>query len=130
MNKTHLGYQKTIDFYGCDPEKINSKDFIEQALLKAASIMNLTVINTTIHEFSPIGISGVIVIQESHIAIHTWPEHSYVALDVFTCNQSYSLESGMEWLKNAFKATHYIEEDIKRGALERINALNAIKNEN
>lgn len=130
MNKTHLGYQKTIDFYGCDPEKINSRDFIEEALLKAASMMKLTVINTTIHEFSPIGISGVIVIQESHIAIHTWPEHCYVALDIFTCNSSYSLESGILWLKQVFGATHYEEDDIKRGGLKRIEALNALKNEN
>lgn len=130
MNKTHLGYQKTIDFYGCDPEKINSRDFIEEALLKAASMMELTVINTTIHEFSPIGISGVIVIQESHIAIHTWPEHCYVALDIFTCNSSYSLESGILWLKQVFGATHYEEDDIKRGGLKRIEALNALKNEN
>lgn len=130
MNNTHLGYQKTIDFYGCDPEKINSRDFIEHTLLKAADMMELTVINTTIHEFSPIGISGVIVIQESHIAIHTWPEHCYVALDIFTCNQSYSLASGILWLKEAFGATHYEEEDSKRGALKRIEALNAMKNEN
>lgn len=130
MNKTHLGYQKTIDFYGCDPEKINSRDFIEEALLKAASMMKLTVINTTIHEFSPIGISGVIVIQESHIAIHTWPEHCYVALDIFTCNSSYSLEPGILWLKQVFGATHYEEDDIKRGRLKRIEALNALKNEN
>ncbi len=130
MNNTHLGYQKTIDFYGCDPEKINARDFIEHALLKAAGMMKLTVINTTIHEFSPIGISGVIVIQESHIAIHTWPEHSYVALDIFTCNQTYALEAGILWLKEAFGATHFEEEDSKRGALKRIEAHNAMKNEN
>ena len=65
------------------------------------------------------------------ISLYTLGQNtSYVALDIFTCNQSYSLESGMEWLKNAFKATHYIEADSKRGALEKINALNAIKNEN
>jgi len=72
----------------------------------------------------------VIVIQESHIAIHTWPEHKYVALDIFTCNTSYALESGILWLKQAFEATHYEEEDIKRGGLKRIEALNAMKNEN
>lgn len=130
MNKTHLGYQKTIDFYGCDPEKIDSRDFIEEVLLKAATMMELTVINTTIHEFSPIGISGVIVIQESHIAIHTWPEHSYVALDIFTCNPSYTLEPGIIWLQKAFGASHYETEDSKRGGLKRIEALNALKNEN
>ena len=73
MKSSHLGYQKTIDYYGCSSKKINTCEYVESALLKATQLMKLTVVNTTIHEFSPIGISGVIVIEESHIAIHTWP---------------------------------------------------------
>lgn len=120
---THLGYQKTIDFYGCSSIKINSCNFVENTLLKAAQLMQLTVVNATIHKFSPIGVSGVIVIEESHIAIHTWPEHDYVAIDIFTCNDSYHLEKGILFLKEAFEAYKLEEKDITRGNLNQISTL-------
>lgn len=119
----HLGYQKTIDFYGCCSTKINSRELIETTLLKAAQLMQLTVVNATIHEFSPIGISGVIVIEESHIAIHTWPEYHYVAIDIFTCNESYDLDKGILFLKTAFEAQRLEEKNITRGDLKKIVAL-------
>lgn len=120
---SHLGYQKTIDFYGCCSIKINSCEFIETTLLDAALLMNLTVVNTTIHEFSPVGVSGVVVIEESHIAIHTWPEYDYVAIDIFTCNNSYDLDKGILFLKESFKAQRLKEINITRGDFKEINAL-------
>lgn len=121
MRQPHVGFQKTIDFYGCNSALLNSCNFIEEMLLKATELMKLTVINTTIHSFSPIGVSGVIVIQESHIAIHTWPEHEYAAIDIFTCNEAYQLESGIDFLKTIFEATHIEEQNIKRGKLSSIH---------
>ncbi len=115
-----LGHQTTVDFYGCKSNKINSCEFIEQTLLKAAKILKLTVVNTTIHSFSPIGVSGVIVIKESHIAIHTWPEHNYIAIDFFTCNNTYNLKAGLIWLKTEFQAEHFNSKEIKRGSLKVI----------
>lgn len=117
---TFLGHQTTVDFYGCKSEKISSCKFIEDTLLKAAKLLNLTVVNTTIHSFSPIGVSGVIVIKESHIAIHTWPEHNYIAIDFFTCNKSFNLNFGLEWLKQEFKAENLSVKEIKRGDLKEI----------
>ncbi len=119
-----LGYQVAVDFYGCKTDGLNSCEFIENTLLKAAKMMNLTVVNTTIHQFSPIGISGVIVIQESHIAIHTWPEHNYVAIDFFTCNQSYNLTEGINWLKETFKAQKVTQTEGRRGHLSEIKKYN------
>lgn len=120
MNTTYLGYQYTVDFYGCDASKINSKNFVEKTLLEAASLMQLTVVNTTIHEFSPIGISGVVVIEESHIAIHTWPEYEYVAIDIFTCNDSYDLQNGIAFLTDAFNAQKVTKQDSTRGSMKEI----------
>ena len=114
-----LGFQTTIDFYGCDTDKINSKEFIEEVLVEAAKKMNLTVVKTTIHSFSPIGVSGVIVIQESHLAIHTWPEYNYVALDFFTCNQAYELTDGINWLKEKFEAEKMEISSEKRGNIKK-----------
>lgn len=117
-----LGFQTTIDFYGCNTEKINSTDFIEDVLKKAAKKMNLTVVKSTIHSFYPIGVSGVIVIQESHLAIHTWPEYNYVALDFFTCNKAYELTDGINWLKEMFEAKKMEIVSEKRGNIEKAMA--------
>lgn len=117
---TFLGHQTTVDFYGCKSDQISSCKFIEETLLKAAKILNLTVVNTTIHSFSPIGVSGVIVIEESHIAIHTWPEHNYIAIDFFTCNNAYNLSEGIDWLKTKFQAKSISHKEIKRGSLKEI----------
>ena len=121
MKKSYLGHQTTVDFYGCKSFEINSSEFIENTLLKAAKILNLTVVNSTIHSFSPIGVSGVIVIKESHIAVHTWPEHNYVALDFFTCNKSDDLKKGLVWLQEKFQAQNTNIKEIKRGSLKEIS---------
>lgn len=118
--KKSLGYQTTVDFYECDAEVINTVESITLILEKAAEIMKLSVVNTTIHEFSPIGISGVIVIKESHIAIHTWPEHNYVALDFFTCNKSFDLERGITWVQQQFKAKRLEKNSSQRGFLDTL----------
>lgn len=117
---TFLGHQTTIDFYNCKNTEIDSCNFIEETLLKAAKLIGLTVVNTTIHKFSPIGVSGVIVIEESHIAVHTWPEHNYVAIDFFTCNNSFNLSEGINWLKEQFIAENFTTEEFKRGSLKKI----------
>ncbi len=126
MSSKFLGYQTTIDFYNCKNKAINSCAYIENTLLKVAEIIDLTVVNTTIHEFSPIGVSGVVVIEESHIAIHTWPEHNYVAIDFFTCNNSFSLTEGIDWLQQQFNASHFTTENLTRGNLDKISRLKNI----
>ena len=114
-----LGFQTTIDFYGCNATKINSVKFMEEILVIAAKKMHLTVVKTTIHAFSPIGVTGVIVIQESHLAIHTWPEYNYVALDFFTCNKAYDLQDGIAWLKEQFQAGKMEVSSVKRGDIQK-----------
>ncbi len=117
----NLGFETALEFYGCDSELIDDRDYISGMLLEAAEILDLTVVNTTIHKFAPIGVSGVVVIAESHIAIHTWPEYGYVAIDFFTCNQAYNFEKGIVYLKKALRAVAYEKKEITRGNLEKIN---------
>jgi len=117
-----LGFQTTIDFYGCNTDKINSTEFIEDIMKTAAKKMNLTVVKSTVHSFSPIGVSGVLVIEESHLAIHTWPEFNYVALDFFTCNKAYELDEGIKWLKEMFEAEKMELSLEKRGNIKRAMA--------
>ena len=117
-----LGYHTLIELYDCNAEKINDTILVEKTLLKAAEIAKLSVVNTTIHHFNPIGVSGVIVIKESHIAIHTWPEHNYVALDFFTCNASYELKEAIQYIKATFEASKIETKEITRG--EKIKVVN------
>ena len=120
-NNSFVGYQSLIEFYGCNPSLIDDADFVKKTLLKVAEIVELTVVNCTIHHFSPIGVSGVVVIEESHIAVHTWPEYQYIALDFFTCNQQFNLEKGLSFLKKAFEANQIEQKNIKRGEMNKMH---------
>ena len=81
-----LGYHTLFELYDCDRLILNQLDQVREILLEAARLGNATIINNTFHQFSPQGISGVVVIAESHLAVHTWPEHGYAAIDLFSCS--------------------------------------------
>lgn len=74
-----------IELWDVDSEILNDKEKIETMLIRSIKNSGATYINHYFHQFSPQGVSGVVVIAESHLSIHTWPEHGYAALDVFTC---------------------------------------------
>lgn len=120
-NEQYLGFQTFIELYGCPKELIDDQDYVKDVLLQVAEQLKFTVVDTLIHHFSPIGVSGVVVIQESHIAVHTWPEHNYVALDFFTCNQQYDIAQATQFLQEKFKATKIECNNGKRGDLSKIN---------
>ena len=80
-----LGRHILAEFYGCDFEELNNQDNIQVYMRNAAIKAKATIVNESFHKFSPWGVSGVIVIQESHLTIHTWPEYCYAAVDLFTC---------------------------------------------
>ena len=84
-------------------------------MLKAAEKANVTVVEKCFHQFSPYGVSGVVVIAESHIAIHTWPEHKYAAVDFFTCNKNTDTNIVVNYLKENFKSQKMDVKIFKRG---------------
>lgn len=116
MNTSALGRHILIEFQGCNPDKLNDIPSIEQAFLDAAAAMNATVVNTTFHHFSPQGVSGVVVIQESHLAIHTWPEHEFAAIDIFTCGETVNPWKAYDFLKAFFQPTNSNAMEINRGS--------------
>lgn len=81
------------DYHGCDDERLADADGIRRVLIAAVAEAGGTYVNDLFHHFSPHGLSGVIVIAESHVALHTWPEHQFAALDVFSCTTA--LDSGL-----------------------------------
>jgi spermidine synthase len=115
-----LGNHILVEFMGCIPEIMNDVSVIEEAMVNAADIAGATVINSTFHHFSPYGVSGVVVIQESHLAIHTWPEYGYAAVDLFTCGEMDAWIS-FDHLKTVFGAQNYSAIEMKRGSLNLLN---------
>lgn len=116
MSNVALGNHILVEFMNCDPHIMNDVAAIERDMVAAAQKAGATVINSTFHHFSPYGVSGVVVIQESHLAIHTWPEYGYAAVDLFTCGEMDAWIS-FDFLKDAFKSKSYSAIEIKRGSL-------------
>jgi spermidine synthase len=113
---TALGNHILVEFMNCDPHVMNDVAAIERDMVGAAKKAGATVINSTFHHFSPYGVSGVVVIQESHLAIHTWPEYGYAAVDLFTCGEMNAWIS-FDHLKECFGSKSYSAIELKRGSV-------------
>jgi S-adenosylmethionine decarboxylase len=118
MAKT-LGVHIVADFYGCDPEVLKSADRMAEVFERAVKHANLTKLSSYYHQFEPFGATGVVVISESHLSFHTWPEHGYVAIDVYTCGDH----------ENAFKAFDYIVEELNPEKIEKEVHFRGVVNE-
>lgn len=116
MKNVALGNHILVEFMQCDPHIMNDVATIERNMVEAAEKAEATVINSTFHHFSPYGVSGVVVIQESHLAIHTWPEYGYAAVDLFTCGEM-DAWIAFDYLKDCFKSKSYSAIEMKRGSV-------------
>jgi len=110
-----LGRQILVEFYDCKETNINDVEYIESSLIKATNASNATIISHNFHKFSPYGVSGVVVIAESHVAIHTWPEYNYAAVDIFTCGDSIDPWVIQEHLKEYLESKNVSSMEMKRG---------------
>ena len=113
-NTRALGRHILLELHDCPKDLLKHPADSEQILLRAAEAMKATVVCSQFHAFSPYGVSGVVIIQESHLTIHTWPEHAYAAVDIFTCGDI-DLDSGVTLLKTLFQAKHTAVKQINRG---------------
>ena len=111
----YLGKHTLIELTDCDEAALNNSELIESSMVNAAKESGATVVSSHINHFNPYGISGVVVIAESHITIHTWPEYSYAAVDVFTCGSTVDSEKIMEIIARDLKAKHCKIDIINRG---------------
>lgn len=103
--------------YECNYDIINSEVKVEGLLVQAAEISGATIIKVAFHKFNPHGISGVIVIAESHFTIHTWPEYGYCAVDIFTCGDQIDSEKALHFLKDKLEAKNISILETGRGVL-------------
>src|SRR5690554_7423000 len=110
-----LGRQILVEFYQCNSDILKNVEKIEDSMLTACSLARATIVRHTFHEFSPFGVSGVVVIAESHVAIHTWPEYNYAAVDIFTCGETIDPWIIQEYLKENFESRNVSSMEMKRG---------------
>jgi S-adenosylmethionine decarboxylase len=113
-----LGRQLTIEYCDCGPDTLLEKEKVEQILLTAAAKSGATVISSSFHQFDPQGVSGVVIIAESHFTVHAWPEHNYAAVDIFTCGDNINLDRAIHAMQKGFASQRVlISSDQNRGLL-------------
>ena len=112
-----LGRHLLIELYNCDAKILNDVHKVETIMVDAAKHARARIIDVVFHTFNPHGISGVIVIAESHLAIHTWPEFNYASIDVYTCGTEINPWRAYNYLSKRFKAKNMTALEMKRGVL-------------
>ncbi len=110
-----LGSQILADLYGCARDTLDDPQAIQAILVEAALRCGATIVDRCFHHFSPHGVSGVVVIAESHLSVHTWPEHGYAAVDLFTCGSSLRPDDCFAYLRGALRCQRYSVQVIDRG---------------
>ncbi len=115
MKNIALGQHHLAEFYGCCVDSINNKEFVRNAMVEAATLAKATIVTDVFHEFNPHGISGVVVIAESHFAVHSWPEHPCVSVDLFTCSDRMEPQLAIDYLAKIFKARDVSVQKVDRG---------------
>lgn len=117
--KNALGRHVLCEAYGCDPEVLDDRDQVENIMVQAALQAGAEVREVAFHKFAPQGVSGVVVISESHLAVHTWPEYEYAAIDVFTCGDTVDPWDALDYLIKHFGAKDTDSSEVKRGVIKQ-----------
>jgi S-adenosylmethionine decarboxylase len=112
-----LGTHLLLELRDCNPKTLGSLQFVQDTLKNAALEAKATIVEVAFHEFSPFGVSGMVVIAESHLAIHTWPEYGYAAVDVFTCGDLIDPRVAANYLIEKFECRNPSIIEMKRGIL-------------
>lgn len=110
-----LGRHLIVELFDCRPEVLESVEAVKGGLVGAALRAEATIVAMTFHQFNPTGISGVVVISESHLSVHTWPEHRYAAVDIFSCGEGLRPEAAVQHLVERFGAGRVSVVELQRG---------------
>jgi S-adenosylmethionine decarboxylase proenzyme len=112
--KKIYGDHYIVEFVGCSPEKMKRVKDVKAIFLKAARKSKANILKSYFHQYKPYGVTGIILIAESHFSFHTWPEDGYIAFDVMTCGKMYPRRA-IEDIKKVFQAKKVITTVLKRG---------------
>src|SRR5580658_1425177 len=113
-----LGRHTLIELHGCNPAALSDAASLRSLMLTAVQKAGGTYVTDVFHHFAPHGVSGVIVIAESHVTIHTWPEHGYAAVDIFSCSSALDQVKIEVCIRLALRASHVTRRAFHRGPIE------------
>ena len=113
-----LGKHLLLELKDCDKEMLNDVSFLKGILLAAATEAGAEVLGESFHQFNPQGVSGVVIIAESHLFIHTWPEYGYAAADIFTCGNTVQPQKAADVLVGKLGSKNHSIIEIQRGVLD------------
>jgi S-adenosylmethionine decarboxylase proenzyme len=105
--------QLLIDAYGCDAD-LDDQDFLIEALEAATTEVGAKIVRRMTQRFSPVGVSAILILAETHMSIHTWPEHSYAAVDIFICGEGKDPHKAWEILIDRLKPESYEMNELVR----------------
>jgi S-adenosylmethionine decarboxylase proenzyme len=110
-----VGHHILLELHDCNVALLNDVQQIKTIMCQAADKAKATIVTEHFHHFSPYGISGVVIIQESHLTIHTWPEFGYAAIDIFTCSSKLDLQEAVHFITEKFNAGNVTQHYQHRG---------------
>lgn len=110
-----LGRHILAEFSDCNTELLNNPGHIESSLLEAARRAGATIVDSVFHQYNPHGVSGIVVIAESHLSIHTWPEYGYAAVDFFSCGDRVDPWKACRYMQEALDCRELNTREIPRG---------------
>jgi S-adenosylmethionine decarboxylase proenzyme len=108
-----VGRHLILELWGC--RNLDSAEVVERALHEVVQACDLTLLDLKVYPFTPAGVTGVAVVAESHVMVHTWPEHGYAAVDVFTCGDEANPEAALPALRECFSPERVQIMEISRG---------------
>lgn len=112
-----LGKHYLLELKDCNRETLNDLESLKKMMNTAAIDAGATVLGDSFHQFKPQGVSGVVIIAESHLFIHTWPECGYAAVDIFTCGESVKPGKAVQMVIDQLEAKNHSVLEIQRGIL-------------
>ncbi len=115
--KNTLATHVHLELWGVEGALLDDPPRLEQVLLAAAAAAKCTVIGSVKHQFAPHGASVVVLVAESHLSIHTWPEHGYAAADILTCGETLP-EEGVKSLIALMKPARSEVRQYQRGIVQ------------
>jgi len=122
-----LGRHLILEFFECDPKVLDDMKLLEDMLLKAAEKAEVKVVGKAFHKFAPQGVTGIIIVAESHLSIHTWPEYGYAAIDIFTCGNTAKPEKAYEEIEKVLKPKRVSITEMKRGIIEVAEEIKVVR---
>ena len=112
--KNALGTHITWDVYSCNAESLSFVPTVQTVLNAIVEELQLSKVNESFKQFEPLGVTGFILLEESHVSIHTWPEHQFAAVDIFSC-KPFDAKKIQELLMNSFSSDKVVIKQIERG---------------